>query len=68
MDLNPLQQLKKEIFRSEDFNEKNLAQMVERVKDIQYERRVAQERVRELEIRIGQMREYLASLKRLIWN
>jgi len=41
---------------------------IEEVKNIQYERRLARERVVELEARINKMRGFLAPLKTLIWQ
>lgn len=68
---NVLKELKKAVFKDtpeQDPETKTMADMVERVKDIQHERRVALERVAELEGRINQMRGVLQPLKELIWR
>jgi len=65
MEESVLTQIKKEVFRNEMYTAMTMAQTLEAIKDLQYEKRVAQDRVTELEIRVGQMRQALAELNRL---
>lgn len=56
MNLNPLDELKKEIFRSEKFQQKNMAQMIDEVKEIQHQLMVYKERATEMEKEIEIMK------------